>query len=95
MKETLSAEDRAAIVKYRMEKAFSTFEEAKFCAEGKLWNLTVNRLYYACYYAASALLIKDKIEANTHAGVKTQFSRLYILTEKNSSNSWYNVEYAV
>lgn len=47
-----------------------------------MWNLTVNRLYYACYYAASAILIKDKIEANTHAGVKTQFSRLYILTEK-------------
>lgn len=35
----------------------------------KKWNSAVNRLYYAVYYAVSALLVKNEIEAKTHAGV--------------------------
>lgn len=34
-------------------------------------NATINRLYYACYYMAVALLLKYNIAAQTHSGVKT------------------------
>lgn len=34
------------------------------------YNTAVNRLYYACYYAAVALLIRHGINPGTHAGVK-------------------------
>ena len=44
------------------------------------YNAAVNRLYYACYYAASALLLGSKIEANTHNGVKTQLSIHFVRT---------------
>ena len=78
MKETLSADDRKAIVAYRLEKANEALSEARFTADAELYNLAINRLYYACYYAASAILIQNKIIANTHAGVKTQFHLHYI-----------------
>ena len=73
MKEKLDSESRAAIVNYRLERAYETLKEADY-------NTAVNRLYYACYYAASALLLNCEIEANTHNGVKTQLSMHFVRT---------------
>lgn len=73
MKEKLDSESRAAIVNYRLERAYETLKEADYNTAGGYYNAAVNRLYYACYYAASALLLNCEIEANTHNGVKTPF----------------------
>ena len=81
MKETLTSENRKDIVKYRLERADDSIKEAKYTYEASMYNLATNRLYYACYYAASSLLIFDGMEASTHSGVKTQFSKLYILND--------------
>lgn len=54
MKEILSDEHRNALAKYRMERAKQTLEEADFLRTGEYYNAAVNRLYYACYYAATA-----------------------------------------
>lgn len=80
MKEALDDETRKALVEYRMAKASETLEEARYNFDGKHYNLAINRLYYACFYAASALLINNKVEASTHAGVKSQFHLLFIKT---------------
>lgn len=40
-------------------------------AQGGFYNASINRLYYACYYMAVALLLKNNISAQTHSGVKT------------------------
>ena len=80
MKEKLDSESRAAIVKYRLERAYETLKEADYNTAGGYYNAAVNRLYYACYYAASALLLNCEIEANTHNGVKTQLSMHFVRT---------------
>ncbi|WP_294614479.1 HEPN domain-containing protein [uncultured Bacteroides sp.] len=80
MKEKLDSESRAAIVNYRLERAYETLKEADYNTAGGYFNAAVNRLYYACYYAASALLLGSKIEANTHNGVKTQLSMHFVRT---------------
>ena len=49
--------DRNEIVKYRISKAQETFREVEKHIENELWNTAINRLYYACYYAVTALLI--------------------------------------
>ena len=54
----LTDEEREALVKYRIEKAYGTLVEAHDCAEDNHWTLTANRLYYAAYYASKALLIQ-------------------------------------
>jgi uncharacterized protein (UPF0332 family) len=69
-----------ALVTYRLERARKTLEEAKYMRKGDFFNAAVNRLYYACYYAATALLLARNIEANTHSGVKTMLSFHFVRT---------------
>ena len=80
MKQQLSPEHRAALVEYRLDRAQHTLEEADYMRTGNYFNAAVNRLYYACFYAASALLVAKGIEAATHNGVKTMLSFHFIRT---------------
>lgn len=78
MKETLDDNSRQAIVSYRIEKSEMAFKEADLLASNGLYDSAVTRLYYACYYMASALLIKNGIEATTHAGIKRMLALNFI-----------------
>ena len=69
-------------IKYRLERALSTFEDAKTLASNQSWNSSMNRLYYSCFYAVLALFAKSNIKSNTHSGTKTQFSQYFIKTGK-------------
>lgn len=46
MKEKLTPENRAAIVDYRMERAYETLKEADYNTDSGYYNAAVNRLYY-------------------------------------------------
>jgi uncharacterized protein (UPF0332 family) len=66
---TLEFEDRTAIVTLRLQRAKETLQDAKDAANIQRWRMAANRLYYACYYAASALLVSKGHIARTHTGV--------------------------
>jgi len=78
----LTDEERALVVAYRIQRAKETLSEADELIEGSFFNAAVNRLYYACYYAVIALLIKNNIAAQTHQGVKQMFSLHFIVNQK-------------
>jgi len=78
MKETLDEQSRLGLIRYRIERADETMEEAAVLAERGFYNATVNRLYYACFYATQALLLKYHIAATTHAGVKSMLGLHFI-----------------
>ena len=42
------------------------------------WNACVNRLYYSCFYAVSALLARDGLSSSRHTGVRSLFNRHYV-----------------
>jgi uncharacterized protein (UPF0332 family) len=65
----LTDEERKAIVLLRLNNARQTLEDAKIIAHNKLWKAAANRLYYACFYAANALMVKFGHAAKTHAGI--------------------------
>ena len=67
-------EDWTAFVRYRLEKSEETYQAAQVLYEAAQWNSVVNRLYYACFYAASAILLHGHISAKSHAGIIGQFS---------------------
>jgi uncharacterized protein (UPF0332 family) len=67
-------------VKYRLKRANESLEEAQMMATTKRWNTCVNRLYYACYYCTSALLLTQGIDSKTHNGVHSQFNLHFIKT---------------
>lgn len=68
------------LIRYRLEKSATTFEEAKSLGKAGFWGGAANRLYYACFYAVNALLAKDDISASTHNGVRTEFFKQYVKT---------------
>lgn len=42
---------------YRLAKARETLAEVSLHIQNELWSTAINRLYYACFYATTALLI--------------------------------------
>lgn len=78
MKETLDEQSRLGLIHYRMQRADETMEEAAVLAERGFYNATINRLYYACFYATQALLLKHHIAATTHAGVKSMLGLHFV-----------------
>lgn len=71
---------RWELADYRMKKATATFSEVALLVENELWNTAVNRLYYACFYAVSALLIFHNIPSETHSGTRQLFGLHFIKT---------------
>lgn len=76
----LTKQQRIDIVQFRIENAEFTIEEAKEQIKSGYYNTAVNRMYYACYYAASALLIANGIVTKSHDGVKQMLSLHFIKT---------------
>ncbi len=63
------------LVAYRLERAWSTLEEARALAERNLWPGCVNRLYYACFYGVSGLLSQRGLSSAKHTGVRSFFNQ--------------------
>ncbi len=92
----MTNEERKDIVTYRIENAKTTLTEVKSHIENGFYNTAVNRMYYACFYAASALLIANKIQVKSHEGVRQQLGLHFVLTGKISQEQgkFYSLLYS-
>lgn len=84
MKERLDEDSKKALIVYRTQRAYETLKEAEVMKREAFYNAAINRLYYACYYAAVALLLKYDIQTQTHNGVKTMLGLHFVSTGKLS-----------
>ena len=75
-------EFREEYIQYRLVKARESLKDAEVLAKNERWNTCVSRLYYACFYVVSALLLKHKIKSHTHPGTKSQFNQHFVKTGK-------------
>ena len=66
---SLTIDDKKAIIAYRIQKSDQTMVEASDCAKMGHWSLAANRLYYALFHLASALLIDKGYTSKTHNGI--------------------------
>ena len=80
MKEKMDENSKIALITYRIQRAYETLKEAEVMKREKFYNAAINRLYYACYYATVALLLKYDIQTQTHNGVKTMLGLHFITT---------------
>ena len=78
----MKIQNREDYINYRFHRAKESFDEALFLAENKKWNGVVNRLYYSCFYAVIALLLKNDIETKSHVGARSQFGLHFVKTGK-------------
>ena len=76
----LTSEERKWVVQFRLEKANNTFSEIALLTNNALWHTAANRLYYACFYAVTALLVHNAIETKTHHGVLNQMGLHFVRT---------------
>lgn len=67
-------------ISYRIDKAEEVYSAAVLLYNAGQWNSAINRLYYACFYAASALMLKRGVGAKSHAGVIAKFSEHVVRT---------------
>jgi uncharacterized protein (UPF0332 family) len=67
-------------IKYRLQRAKETVSEIEILINNKLWNTAINRMYYACFYAVGALLVKHGVETSSHSGSRQKFGQLFIHT---------------
>lgn len=77
---SLTDDERRSIVAYRMEKADVAMEDVEQLSAWRRWSAAANRLYYAVYYAATALLINQGHLTRTHSGMITQINVHFVKT---------------
>jgi uncharacterized protein (UPF0332 family) len=80
----MTEEHTKALIKYRLKRAEETYDEAHIMLKEEHWNACANRLYYACFYAVSALLAKYGLSSSKHSGIKSLFNQHVI--KKNLLN---------
>lgn len=75
-------DESKAVVRYRLERAVETLDEARVLFEAGHVNTYVNRLYYACFYAVSALLMSRGESTSRHGHLRSLFHKEFVKTER-------------
>ena len=73
-------EEKQSISKARIANAESCLHAAKCLYEIEEYKSAANRCYYTIFHAMRAVLAMDGIDMKHHAGVISEFRRLYIKT---------------
>jgi len=76
----LTNEERKALVANKVRRSQETWVETKGIMESKYWYAAANRMYYACFYMVSALLLKDGFVSHTHNGAISLFGLHFVKT---------------
>ena len=69
-----------ALVSYRLEQADESLDAARILLEQNLTRSSVNRSYYAMFYAVLALLVTRKQETSKHSGAISLFDKEFVKT---------------
>ena len=76
----MTIEQKQDLVKYRVGNARKTLDEVEILMQNNLYNTAINRLYYACFYAVTALLLQNDIKSKTHSGARQMLGMHFIDT---------------
>ena len=76
----MSTPSKEDIIRLKIAKAMNSLSAAEKMLEYNFTGAALNRLYYACFYAATALLFSKDIFTKTHSGVKQMLGLHFIST---------------
>jgi len=71
---------RLEIARHRSQCARDAIEEADILMAAHRWRGALNRLYYAAFYAARALLATRDLDSARHSGVIALFQQHFVKT---------------
>jgi len=78
----MKPEQLQILIEYRMEQASDTVKEAEILYAEKAMRGTVNRAYYAMFYALLALLATERLGTSKHSGAISLFDKEFVKTGK-------------
>ena len=76
----LTDEEKKALITNKVRRSRETWAETKGIIENKYWYAAANRMYYACYYMVSALLLTIGQSSHTHGGTIGLFGLHFVKT---------------
>lgn len=76
------SESAKELCKYRLEIAESTYHIAELCVENQGYRDSVNRSYFAAFYALRSVLALEGVDFKRHKDVVAYFNQHYIATNK-------------
>lgn len=68
------------IARRRMQRARESLAEADLLAAAQRWRGALNRLYYAAFYAARAVLAIRDLDSSRHSGAIALFQQHFVKT---------------
>jgi len=80
-------DDERTLIAHRMGRAKEDVEEARLLFDAGHINSYVNRLYYACFYAVSALLLSRNLSTSKHVHLRSLLHREFVRTGLISKES--------
>jgi len=87
-------EESKELIRYRISKAYTVYEEAQALFDLNLLFGTTNRLYYSCFYVVLALLFLKGLNSKTHKGVMVLFYKNFI-ENQIFDKKWNNIYHRV
>ena len=70
------------LCQYRLKQAEETLQVAKECLENKHFKDSINRSYYAAFYAIKSILALGKVDFKRHKDVMAYFNKTYVANGK-------------
>jgi uncharacterized protein (UPF0332 family) len=69
-----------ALAQHRIARAHAALHEADLLIDQRLFSGALNRVYYAAFYAARALLATRNLDSSRHSGVIGLFQEHFVRT---------------
>ena len=71
----MKSEESFALIAYRLERSRESLRAAEIMFENNMLTFSINRVYYAMFYAVQALLVSREVSFSKHGQVKAYFNR--------------------
>lgn len=68
-------ENLKELVQYWLKKSQESLDAARDEMKAGRLSFSVNRIYYACFYAVSAVLLQEKLSFKKHSGVRAALNQ--------------------
>lgn len=81
------SQNTEALIRLWLDKTSEALAAVPVLVREGLYASAVNRLYYACFYAVTALLLKDGKQFSKHSAVLAEFNRFYVKEGKIEKHS--------
>ena len=85
--------DNRKEISENLQRAQTSINAAKDMLEKKYYDIAASRAYYAAFYAASALLLKEDIDTTKHSGVIASIHRLFVKEGKLDQAQGRNLQW--